>query len=249
MAEKVYRKSLKEALRDDVVTDEEKTQLVELSRRLELPDEIKNKLTVEETGGFLTGKMKEALSDGMLSPEEEKEIKILADSMGIKLNYDTKTKSQLIKARLMWSIAHGDLPVLDVGITLRKNETCHFTTSIVWHEMRKVTKRIQYGGPQLRVKICKGLYWKAGDYAVRAISEDVMKVIDSGDLFITNKRIVFMGKMKNTSIALNKILDFTPHLDGVMIQKDSGKSPFFGFNSNQDVCCAVLARVMSDSLA
>lgn len=248
VAERVYRKSVKEALLDNVVTDEEKQKLAELSRRLELPDGLQNKLTVEETGGFLTGKMKEALSDGMLSPEEEKAIKQLANQMGINLTYDSKTKSQLVKARLMWQIAHGDVPVLDVGITLRKNETCHFTTPIVWHEMRKITKRIQYGGPQLRIKICKGLYWKAGDYAVRAISEDVMKVIDSGDLFLTNKRIIFMGATKNTSIALNKILDFTPHLDGVMIQKDTGKSPFFGFNSNQDVFCAVLARMINDTL-
>ena len=148
----------------------------------------------------------------------------------------------------MWRLAYGDPPTINVDINLQKNEVCYFTANVTWHEMRRVTKRVQWGGPQLRVKICKGIYWKTGDYSVNPITRDQLVQIDSGTVYVTNKRLIFSGTMKNSSIRLAKILDFTPYNDGVLIEKDAGRSPVLGFSTNIDLFCASLARAIQDAV-
>jgi len=146
----------------------------------------------------------------------------------------------------MWRIAYGDIPTVDVSIHLQRKELCYFTTDADWLEMRRQTRRIRYGGPTARIKICKGVYWRMGDVAVQRVSRDVLTPIDKGTLYLTNKRLLFTGQMRNKVIRLNRILDFTQHLDGVMIEKDRGRSPFLEFGDNIEIFCACLARAIQD---
>ena len=152
----------------------------------------------------------------------------------------------LDKHRLYWQIHNGNLPVVDAGINLQKSESCHFHTQIDWFETRTITKRISYSGPTMRIKIAKGLYWRAGNLAIKPTTEDVLAKIDSGDLYLTGKRIIFMGSRGNKTIALNKILNFEVYSNGIEIQKDSGKSPFFGFSDNIEIFSMLLGRIISN---
>jgi hypothetical protein len=72
-----------------------------------------------------------------------------------------------------------------------------------------------------------------------------MTKIDSGNVYITNKRIIFTGKNRNINIQNSHILNITPYTDGVEIIKDSGKNPILLFNDNVDVFCAILTRVLA----
>ena len=127
-----------------------------------------------------------------------------------------------------------------------KNELCYFQTEVKFYEYRKVTRRIRYGGPAVRIKIVKGLYWRAADYGVQVISDDVLMLIDSGNLFLTNKRMIFMGAKGNKVTKLNNILDFNPYSNGIEIQKASGKSPFIEFSQDIDIFTLMLDRVIRD---
>jgi hypothetical protein len=80
---------------------------------------------------------------------------------------------------------------------------------------------------------------------VQRVSEDIWQTIDSGSMYLTNKRLIFMGQKGNKTIPINKILDFKPFKNGVDIQKDSGKSPFLQFEKNVDVFSAILSRLMN----
>lgn len=244
----VYKRRLNEVLADSRITDEEKRMLDSLRHDLELPESVANKIYSDETSRYLQNKLDAALKDKMLSPEEEKEIHILAKQLGANIERDAATSATLQRCRLMWRIVHGDPPELRVSINLQRNEVCYFTTDVKWHEMRRQRQRIQYAGPTMRLKICKGVYWRMGDLAIRPVTQDVLTLIDEGTAYVTNKRLIFTGKMKNTNIRLNKILDITPYRDGVMVEKDSGKSPFLGFTSNVDMFSACLARAIQDSV-
>ena len=83
--------------------------------------------------------------------------------------------------------------------------------------------------------------------SVQRITEDVLAHIDTGTMYLTNKRLILMGSRKNSTIRLNRILDFTPYRNGVDIQKDSGKSPFLKFDHDVDVFCLYLDRALRDS--
>jgi hypothetical protein len=68
-------------------------------------------------------------------------------------------------------------------------------------------------------------YWKAGSYAPNVSARDVPIPIDVGKLYLTNKRILFLGAHKSNTIKLSAILDFDGYTDGVRIVKSAGKSP------------------------
>jgi len=247
VGKEVYRRGIQEVLADNQVTEEEKQWLDRLASYLDLSEELKMRVYKAETQTFLQKKVDSAIADRELSPDEEHEIQELAKRLGGRIVMNGFTAATLDKCRLMWRIAHGNPPILNVGLNLQNDEVCYFSTSVTLNEMRRITKRVQWGGPQLRVKICKGLYWNMGDYAVNRVAQDMLTPIDTGTVYITNKRILFNGEMKNVSIKLQKILDFTSYKDGVMVEKDTGKSPFFEFNSNIDIFTACLARAIRDA--
>lgn len=122
------------------------------------------------------------------------------------------------------------LPIIPCNIHLQKNENCHFYVNVTWLELRKVMNRFDYGGPALRVKLIGGLSWKMGSMSIQRFSEDLWKTIDAGMVYLTNKRIIFMGPLGNKSIPLKKILNFNAFENGIDIQRESGKSPFMIFS-------------------
>ncbi len=244
VAGRLYGARLKELLEDNKLTDNERDFLNRLQQQLRLSDKVVEDIYREQAGAIYQRLMEEAVSDERLSPEEEKELQSISENLGLDVQMDEATKEKLDKYRLYWQIENGELPEEDVRINLFKNETCYFHTVIDWYEHRQVTKRLNYSGPTLRVKIAQGLYWRAGSLGGHTASEDVTKYLDSGDLYLTNKRILFIGNRGNKRIYLKRILDFDAYSNGVQIQKDAGKSPFFAFDKHVDVFAMILGRIL-----
>jgi len=244
--ETVYSETVEEALENGRLEENEREFLEKLQQHLKLPETVAQKIYAEKAENLLASCLQAAVEDERFSPEEESELEALARNLGIKLKYDEKTRPALDKYRLYWLIENGDIPELEVDIHLQRSEKCFFAAELDWYEYRRVTRRIRYGGPTLRIKILKGVYWRAGDLGVQAVSEDVLAHIDSGSLFLTNKRLIFLGNRKNTTIRLSRILDFNAYQNGVEIIKDSGKSPFLQFKHGVDIFSMILGRVLSD---
>lgn len=182
----------------------------------------------------------------MLSPEEEEELNILRKNLGIVEEHDENTKKLLDRYRLYWLINNGDIPTIDVNINLQKQEKCFFKANVDWYEYRKTPRRINYSGPTVRLKITKGFYWRIGSLNFQPISEEVLTYLDSGTIYLTNKRLIFIGNYKNQSIQLSKILDFIVYKNGVQLQKQTGRSPFLLFSDDIDLFAMILERVLRE---
>ena len=243
---KVFGEAIEEFLKDDHISKEEKAKIEKIQKNLQLDKKIVEEIYGSKVKKIYQRYLDEAISDQKLSPDEEKQLQAIAENLGINVKTDEQTQKQLDKFRLFWNIENENIPTVPVSISLQKSETCYFSTEVKLHELRKVTRRINYGGPTFRVKIMKGVYYRTGSLGVQAVSEDVMTHIDSGQLFLTNKRILFMGSKKNANIRLNKILDFECFKNGVSIQKDTGKSPFYEFNDDVDLFAVILGKVLKD---
>ncbi|HHW61497.1 MAG TPA: hypothetical protein GX404_06295 [Syntrophomonadaceae bacterium] len=247
VAQIIFDESVDEALADGKLEEDEKQFLQELKKRLQLPDELAREIYQEKARDHLQACLDEAVSDQRLSPDEEEELMQIAINLGITPQLDDKTERVLQKFRLFWLIENGDIPAIDVDIKLQKNEVCYFTARADWYEYRRVTRRVRYGGPSVRIKVVKGVYWRMGDMGVRTLSDDELTHIDAGIIYLTNKRLIFIGRTQNKTIRLNKILDFNIYKNGVDIQKETGKSPFIKFKDNVDVFALILARLLSQS--
>ncbi len=244
---KVYGESLSEFLKDNKLSSEEKKKIEQLKKDIILDDKIAKEICGKKVQEIYNRYLNEAISDARLSPQEEKQLKAIAENLHITdIKADEATKKQLEKYQLFWSIENGNIPSVEHEINLQKNEKCYFVKDVELHELRRITKRINYGGPTFRVKIMKGLYYRVGSLAVRPVSEDIMTRIDSGKLYLTNKRLIFNGSKKNTTIRLNKIIDFEGFRNGVSIDKDSGKSPFYTFSEDIDLFCVTLGALLKN---
>jgi hypothetical protein len=244
-----YRRAVQRVIADGKVSDEERKELDELAPSLHITDAVKNEIYKDEIGKMIQGRLDLAVSDRMLSPQEDRELQELASGLGAELTQSSNTTRALNTFRMLWRIRYGDMPLFDPGINLQRGEVCYLSRNVEWYEMRRQRVGVGYAGPAMSIKIADGVYWKTGAFGVKPMTRDALVKIDAGQALITNKRLLFMGSLKNTNIKLDKILDVTKYSDGVGIEKDSGKSPVLSFDQDIDIFCATLARAISDFAA
>ncbi|HYW94326.1 MAG TPA: hypothetical protein VE870_01920 [Bacteroidales bacterium] len=246
VTEALYESHIKESVSDGRLSTGEKENLARLKKDLFIPDDIAEKLYTTNASEILQRFIDKVISDARLSPGEETELDEIAKSLGIEVKMDEKTAAVLDRYRLYWQIENGKLPEITPDINIQKSESLHFKGYVNWLEQRKVTRRINYSGPTARIKIARGIYYRAGSMAIQPVSEDVWRRIDSGMIYLTNKRLIFMGEKGNKTIRLNKILTINPFQNGVDIQKDTGRSPFLEFNHEVDIFSMTMVRLMDE---
>jgi hypothetical protein len=114
-------------------------------------------------------------------------------------------------------------------------------------ELRTKTEGYKYRGPAVRLRITKSLYYRTGDIKTTRETKDVITLIDSGDLYVTNKRILFNGGKGNKVIKYSQIIDLTPYTDGVKIVRDTGKEINFQLSEQDgEVLTATITRLIGD---
>mgnify|MGYP000564820257 FL=1 len=221
----IYRNKLENVLKEDNLTDSKASFLDSIIKNLELPEEISLKITEEIKTKNLTDKWKEITSDDRLSPDEIKEFESLSRNLNITIQMSEASKEATEKMKYLWLIENSEIPKIEVDLNLASKEVCYYTSNVEWYEYRKVTKRIDYHGPSLSIPIFKGLKYKVGSISPRSISNDEIKLIDSGQLFVTNSKVIFVGTIGNKTIPLSKLLFIESIDNGVVLNKETGTSP------------------------
>lgn len=242
----IYKKTYEEAISKGTLEKSKEEFIDKLQKNLRLPDSVANKISSDSRNHFMDIQLGKIVEDGKISPDEWEELNAIAKNLNVDLKIDEGSKTKLEKMKLYWLIENGELPTKQVDINLQKSEQCFFTINADWLENRTVTQRINYGGVGYRVKIMKGVYYRAGSVKVQRITSEQQQVIDRGNVYVTNKRIIFVGTKKNSNIQLSKVLSVTPYSDGVGIEKDSGKSPILRVADNADIFAMVLGRMIND---
>lgn len=135
-----------------------------------------------------------------------------------------------------WAIAeryrlqHNELSTIDAaqyGLNLQKEETIyHRINSVILHQEKTTRYNIAYSG----VRWQSGML-RAGSMSVIGNEITRFSPMDIGRLFITNERILFIGKQKNVtkSIPIKSVLYYNLYQDGVLIHTPNRKPILFKF--------------------
>ena len=224
------RRYWKGVLNDLKSTESEERQVAFLVSLLELSEKEAKIICDEEKRAIITPIINGLIANRRYSPDDEEKVKQLAKDLKVSVVF--QDQQYLDKLRTLWAIENGELPILeDVDIAIPKSETVFFKDSISWLEDCQTTTRVSYRGPSARIRICKGVYYRLGSFAPKKVTTTETKLIDTGTLYLTNKRLLFVGSKSTKTIQLSKILSIEPFADAVRIVKDGGKFPILKFST------------------
>jgi hypothetical protein len=239
-----FKKEYENVVNTGTLTEEQMKGLDVIAERLSIPEKSVNSVSETVRREKILSMVSRITADGEISPEEDDELTVVQKNLHVTLSFDEKIGKDLEKLRNIWRINHGDLSPVYVEVNLQKNEKCYFESAAEWFEQRAVAASTNYAGPTGRVRIAKGLYYRYGRINHSTVSRQELTFVDDGNLFFTNKRIIFMGKKKNTTISLDSILEIVPYSDGLGVQKATGKSPNIKILKDADYANAILLRLM-----
>jgi hypothetical protein len=141
-----------------------------------------------------------------------------------------KEQDEIDKISLLEQIHDGEVNlqmVSEVPIILKKNEIPYvMVPSVEFHEDRMVRHRA--GGA---VRVMKGVYLGGS----RSESHPERRLIDTGNMILTNKRLVFSGSRKGIDIDLRKILSIEPYSDGIAVNRSNKKNTEWFIGGLEDV--------------
>ena len=116
------------------------------------------------------------------------------------------------------------------GINLGTNEViCDYASNTDWLEEKTTTVSYTYSG--LRYSGSGALRYTFGTLSVIPNTRTYFDIVDRGNVYITNKRIIFVGTQnhKNRTIDIDNLLEFTIFKDGILLGKANGKKPLIQF--------------------
>jgi DnaJ-domain-containing protein 1 len=243
------RKNVEIALDDRELSESEKKSLKQLASDLRLSEETLTALTQAKAQEILQAEADTVLSTKRYSPQDETMLTQLARNLGGRLELDASSKRLLNKYRLLWEIDNGQIPEVAADISLFKGERCYSQTMADWYELRTKTTSVSYHGPSVSIRIAKGVRYRLGNVTPIRHTKEELTRLDSGTLYITDRRIIFKGTKKNTTLRYSALLGFTPYSDGIELERSSGRSPVIIVNGTDiDVLHATLAAAMSSEL-
>jgi len=247
-AKEVFRTQVSDTLnRTKKRDDEEDAQFELLRTQLGLTENDSIAVLTEVLSSIIHNALDNLVQDNKYSPDEKEAFEKLCHQLNVNSSFDDATKKRLDELEKFWQIENGVLPEYETDIILQKNEICHYKGFAKMYETRKKTKNVQYSGPVVRFKITKSLYYRAAKMRVNRETQDMMTLIDSGNLYVTNKRILFVGSKNTKTIAYTQIINLEPYIDGVEIIKSAGYSPTFQLdNAGGELLTATIVRIIQD---
>jgi hypothetical protein len=165
------------------------------------------------------------ISEGGVSDEEQKKINRESEIL---------KKQELVKQRekdtndFINGLENGSIPINYTGqspVILKKNEIISLIMDSIQLQEPRAVRQTQaaYGGPTIRV--AKGVSFRLGGASARSESHEEIRVIDSGKLVLTNKRLIFIGIKRTVNIDLRKIMAIVPYKDGIESQRENKQKP------------------------
>ncbi len=134
---------------------------------------------------------------------------------------------------------------LTVPVNLQKNETCYWPGEAQWYELRKQTKRVKYSGFTGSIPVVKGVRYRIGSIAPTVEREEGLTLIDTGTLYVTNKRLFFDGHGKNVTLTYRSLSGVQVFLGGMNLEKQTGRTPTLLIEDGAERAAALITRQLS----
>ena len=155
------------------------------------------------------------------SPDDEAQMLELARRYKVSLTFDDLHW----RFRQLWAADHGETvsprPV-EASFLLQPREACYLTAPSAWKQRKTVKHRLGAKGHVQSFRIMQGWSYRVSGMKPIYSTEETLATISSGTFSLTNKRIVFEGDRKSTTIKFGSVVDYELYSDAIELTKKSG---------------------------
>ncbi|HRE13437.1 MAG TPA: hypothetical protein PLD37_04495 [Usitatibacteraceae bacterium] len=241
---KEFFSSILRAAEDGKLTEEEIEQLQSQFKALGLTRNDVKGVRVQAYQAAL----RSAKADGVVTELEVAELAKLQHFLMIPEVEVAKSKKELMRLRLLNEIQQGNIPTISINnVILQKAEKPYWSEAGSILEERVVNRRYEGGSQGVSIRIAKGLTYRVGAHRGHLVSDTAVLPVSSGDLIITNRRVIFRGDSKSFNIRLDKLLEMKLFGDGIRLTDEKGKPRIVKFNEegNSEIVGAILSHAIN----
>ena len=240
----LYLRSVDEVVSDFNVSPEERQFLAQLGEYLDLPADLRNLAFDTRAQMMLHDAFDMAKDDGQLSDQELEQLRVLQKQLGKSLSLSEGDREAYQRARLVWVIKNS--PKLErlanIPLKLLATEECYYRHSATFITLPRRTDK-GLAGAERRAKLQTGAFWKP---EIGELPEQ-HKVLDTGEVFLTNRRLCLSGRDHKSELSLHFVEDFEACPAWMDIRCDQGKMLRLMMTKNVDIFAHYLARVLCDT--
>lgn len=122
--------------------------------------------------------------------------------------------------------AHGPAPVESPLILKRGEQACVSVSAALARQRTRVAFQGASQGFSFPIGHT-GIRYRVGTFQGHPVSQQFLATIDTGVLVLSNQRIVFMGRQKSVTMALDKVLHVESYTDGLAVFKEGRENADF----------------------
>ena len=235
--ERAFGRTVSDVLSDDCVTLEERLLLYKLQHTLGLDADLTDATYEHMAREKLLVAVAHALGDGMLSPDEQREIEALEAEFGVKI--PRHVEALLEQAAQTWAIQHGSLPTIDVGVRIRSGETGHFQTPGKW-------RRLNYARLRILLSAHRDLLTRGETAQLSVPSKALSGRRYEGRIVVTNRRLILVNDSKDIiSYNLDSLGELERYINGLRVGLPDSRSLYLNAGRGNRTLHSVLVRLLS----
>ncbi|MBO0953225.1 hypothetical protein [Fibrella forsythiae] len=244
IGEGVYRRQVEQAIQYGYINEADKEALAKLSQWLSLTTEAADRIYSDVCQSFLSSLVDELGAKARLSPDNLRRLNKVSQGFGVKPS--AQIKQIMDRYGRYWTIESMPLPVLEVGIPLQKSERCFFQTSEVnWFEERATIRRANYTDHYEQYQSFDSVDLDSVKVPVQKDTFAILKLIHTGRLYLTNKRLLFESREKTTVIKFESIYAIKTYKQGLLIRKATGKDVLLLMAQDADRFTLIYRQLLS----
>ena len=240
-----YRDALRKCLSDWRVDESHERHLEQLASQYGLNKSELRRLHQEAVASFF----EQVANDGALSEEEKSALKSVIHIMDPETSTFDYTKETFSQHYWLALIDKGIFPAFekrDLGGVLQKKEVLHWTTTATLKKWtREITGAASFGGGLGgSVRLTPGTRYRMGSVKSIPIVQEVLANDDTGRLWLSDRRLGFIGRRKKFAIALSKAESLDVFHDGIAIRVAGRKAPQILGMANAEFSAVVLSALL-----
>lgn len=242
---KEFKEALLKAVEDGQLSSDEINELEKRREEIGLTEFDVQGMKAE----IFTAAFAAAKSDTQVTKDEEEELVKIQKYLGLSDDEITHDKKELARLRLLNEIQNGNMPAVSVSnVVLFKGETPYWVEPVDLIEEKTIKHHYSGGSRGVSFRVMKGVSYRVGGHRGTMTAEKGLVVVSSGNMIITNKRIIMTGDRKSFAIKLNNLLG-TELFTNAIYLSENGKANQrlirFQEKGNHDIIGAVLTYAIN----